>query len=172
MFMKRSFLQAPQPEPPIGAPAPKKAKPPQPPSVPPPPGMLKMPQELADQATAELKDLYVDSVVINVDDYDVKPEDHSIIKELGYSKVEAMDIMQGVYWTVGVHLDRPCFKQVTADNPLYLFWVNGSDGGWYLADRLFDNAATADKNVVIVERANYNQFNVVKHVNDIQHNSA
>ena len=172
MFLKRSFLQAAQPEPPIGAPVSKKTKPPQQPLVPPPPGMLKMSQQLADQATPGLNDLYVDSVVINVDAYDVQPADHTIIKETGYSKVEAMDIMQGIYWTVGVHLDRPVFKQVTDDNPLYMFWVNGEQGGWYLADRLFDNAAKDERNVSIVERANYNQFNVVKHVNDIQHNSA
>ena len=165
-------MQAPQPEPPIGAPAPKKPKPPQPPVVPPPPGMLKMSQQLADQATPGLKDLYVDSVVITVDDYDVKPDDHTIMNETDYSKVEAMDIMQGIYWTVGVHLDRPVLKQVTDANPLYMFWVNGEHGGWYLADRLFDNAAKDEKTVAIVERANYNQFNVVKHVNDIQHNSA
>ena len=55
---------------------------------------------------------------------------------------------------------------------LYLFYsIDEKNWGWFVAEKLFDSAKAIEKTVNIVDRTNYNQFNFVKHVNDIQHNS-
>jgi hypothetical protein len=45
------------------------------------------------------------------------------------------------------------------------------DNGWFVAEKLFDWSEKAEHTANIVDRANYNQLNCVKHVHDIHHNS-
>ena len=177
MFCKRPIERPEAKAAPIGAgSAHKKAKlEPQPPSEAPPAHVIKMPQEEADAAVACLHEHLVDSLVISVEAYEIKDSDF-IADEAGNTMAGAVERIQGIYWSVGVHLDRPVFKQVLdpsskAERPLYIFWVQGQDGGWYVADKIIDHAAQHSKDAHIVERTNYNQLSVVKHANDIQHNS-
>jgi hypothetical protein len=183
LFLKRDLQAAAKDAVPIGASTSNKKskqdfKMPRPPVEAPPPRMLSMTQEEADTASANIKDQYVDAMVITVDGVDVPS-----MMEKGLKYAQNMELVQqatqvqGVYWLIGKHRDRPVFKQQLAPGdedkpPLYLFYsLDDKNGGWFVAEKLFDSSKAVEKTVNIVDRTNYNQFNFVKHVNDIQHNS-
>ena len=182
LFLKRDLLAAAKDAVPIGASTTNKKskqdfKMPKPPPGAPPPMMIRMTQEEADTASATLKEQHVDAMVISVDGVDVPT-----MMEKGLKYAENMELVQqvsqvqGVYWLIGRHRDRPVFKQHIAPDddkpPLYLFYnLDDKNGGWFVAEKLFDSSKAVEKTVNIVDRTNYNQFNFVKHVNDIQHNS-
>ena len=177
LFLKRGLEAAAKDTVPIGAnSSSKRFKMPKPPAEAPPPRMLVMNQQEADMASAHIKDQYTDAMVITVDGVDVPS-----LMEKGLKWKENMDLVktvsqiQGVYRRIGEHRDRPVYKQVIAEQagsapPLYIFY-GIDDNGWFVAEKLFDSAQTVQKSVRIVDRTNYNQFNCVKHVNDIHHNS-
>ena len=181
MFLKRSLAAAASEATPIGASSNKVAKQfklPKPPQAPPPAAMLTLSQDTADSITADMKEQYVDAMVITVDGVDVPS-----MMEKGLKYAQNMELVQqatqvqGVYWLIGKHRDRPVFKQQLAPGdedkpPLYLFFsLDDKNGGWFVAEKLFESSKAVEKTVNIVDRTNYNQFNFVKHVNDIQHNS-
>ena len=183
MFLKRDLLAAAKDAVPIGASTSNKKskqdfKMPRPPVEAPPPRMLSMTQEEADTASATLKEQHVDAMVISVDGVDM-----SILMEKGLKYAENMELskqvqaVQGVYWLIGKHRGRPVFKQQHDASKfgkpaLYLFYsIDEKNWGWFVAEKLFDSSKAVEKTVNIVDRTNYNQFNFVKHVNDIQHNS-
>ena len=182
LFLKRDLLAAAKDAVPIGATTNKKSKQdfkmPKPPPGAPPPMMIRMTQEEADTASATLKEQHVDAMVISIDSVDVPT-----LMEKGLKYEENMELskqvqaVQGVYWLIGKHRGRPVFKQQhDKDDPdkpaLFLFYsTDEKNWGWFVAEKLFDTAKAIEKTVNIVDRTNYNQFNFVKHVNDIQHNS-
>ena len=183
LFLKRDLQAAAKDAVPIGASTTNKKskqdfKMPKPPPGAPPPMMIRMTQEEADTASATLNEKHVDAMVIAVDGVDM-----SILMEKGLKYAENMELskqvqaVQGVYWLIGKHRGRPVFKQQHdasefGNRALYLFYsMDEKNWGWFVAEKLFDAAKAIEKTVNIVDRTNYNQFNFVKHVNDIQHNS-
>jgi hypothetical protein len=183
VFLKRDLQAAAKDAVPIGASTTNKKskqdfKMPKPPPGAPPPMMIRMTQEEADTASATLNEKHVDAMVIAADGVDM-----SILMEKGLKYDENMELskqvqaVQGVYWLIGKHRGRPVFKQQhdasEFDKPaLFLFYsTDEKNWGWFVAEKLFDVAKAIEKTVNIVDRTNYNQFNFVKHVNDIQHNS-
>ena len=77
---------------------------PKPPQAPPPPEKLTMSQDTADDATADMKEQFIDSLVISVDAVDVATLMEKGLKyQQNLSIVEQVDRVQGVYWLIGVH---------------------------------------------------------------------
>ena len=183
MFLKRDLEAEAKEAVPIGAnssSSSKKFKMPKPPATAPPPRMLVMSQQEANKASAGLKEQYTDAMVITVDAVDVTT---AMLKGLKWKEnmdlVKTVSLVQGLYWRIGEHRDRPVYKQFIAAQddgsepptpPLYLFFAI-HDNGWFVAEKLFDLSSEVEGTVNIVDRANYNQFNCVKHVHDIHHNS-
>ena len=182
MFLKRDLEAAAKEAVPIGAnsSSSKKFKMPKPPVTAPPPRMLVMSQQEANKASAGLKEQYTDAMVITVDAVDVTK---AMLKGLKWKEnmdlVQTVPRVQGPYWRIGEHREMPVYKQFIAAQddgsesptpPLYLFFAM-HDNGWFVAEKLFDWSEKVEHTANIVDRANYNQLNCVKHVHDIHHNS-
>ena len=143
---------------------------PSPPLGPPPKHLVApmqvMTNEQAQSVVGGMMDECIDALVIRVDNVDIE----------AVRSIDGLDLteaVQGIYWLIAFHNDKPIYKQEPSDpDALLLWWQIGPEGGWYITDHLFDKNSKQHKMAVTsVDGNNYKQPSGASHTNNIQHNS-